>query len=70
MGQSFERDDKAIWRSHGSTVGGTVEKRLAGDQQAAGGSVRAAREKAQNLVCSDQTRHTAAHRPEAPKRKS
>ena len=70
MGHSFERDDQVGRRGLGSAVDGSVGKRPAGVQQAAGATLRAARGKPPHLVRSAQAGRTAVHRPEALKRKS
>lgn len=68
------KGDAVLWKSHGTTVVGAVEKKITDDTEAAGLTVRASKEDPQFLVHSDKTGNKAVHRPSAltkkkPKRK-
>jgi hypothetical protein len=55
MSMRFRKGDKVDWRSHGSTVTGTVEEKITSDREAAGRIVRASEEDAQYRVRSDKS---------------
>jgi Hypervirulence associated proteins TUDOR domain len=42
MAEDLEKGDHVTWNSHGSTVEGTVERRITADTEASGRTVRAA----------------------------
>jgi hypothetical protein len=60
-----ERGDEVTWRSHGSTVHGTVERELTSDTTAAGRTVRASKDDPQYVVRSEKTGREAVHKPSA-----
>lgn len=66
----LQRGDKVSWRSHGTTVPGTVEKKITSDTEAAGRQVRASSDDPQYLVRSDKSGRDAVHKPEALKKRS
>ncbi|OBF55501.1 hypothetical protein A5756_12505 [Mycobacterium sp. 852002-53434_SCH5985345] len=66
MGEKkFHEGDKVEWRSHGSTVRGTVEGEITSDTEAAGRTVRASEDEPQYKVRSDKTGADAVHKPGA-----
>lgn len=65
MGDDLHKGDEVTWRSHGSTVEGTVEKKITADTEAAGRTVRASKDDPQYLVRSDKTGREAVHKPSA-----
>jgi hypothetical protein len=44
MTSEFRKGDKVTWKSHGTTVPGTIEEKITSDQQAARRQVRASSE--------------------------
>ncbi len=68
--KEFKKGDKVEWSSHGSTVEGTVEKKLTKDEdnKAAGRKVKASKDDPQYLVKSDKSGGEAAHKPGALKK--
>ncbi|OBG90584.1 hypothetical protein A5697_11935 [Mycobacterium sp. E3251] len=67
--KKFQEGDKVEWRSHGSTVRGTVEREITSDTQAAGRTVRASEDEPQYQVRSDKTGADAVHKPSALRRR-
>lgn len=67
---SLRKGDKVTWKSHGSTVEGTVEEKITSDTEAAGRTVRASAAEPQYRVRSDRSGNDAVHKPEALKKKS
>jgi hypothetical protein len=65
MSKQFRKGDKVDWKSHGSTVTGTVEEKITSDGEAAGRTVRASQESPQYRVRSDKSGRDAVHKPEA-----
>ena len=65
MADDLHKGDEVTWRSHGSTVEGTVEKKITADTEAAGRTVRASKDDPQYLVRSDKTGREAVHKPSA-----
>lgn len=63
--KEFHEGDKVEWRSHGSTVRGTVEGEITSDTEAAGRTVRASEDDPQYKVRSDNTGADAVHKPGA-----
>lgn len=63
--REFHQGDKVEWRSHGSTVRGTVERKITHDTEAAGRAVRASDDEPQYKVRSDKTGADAVHKPGA-----
>ncbi|PWJ54647.1 Protein of unknown function [Quadrisphaera granulorum] len=63
--QTFRKGDDVEWSSHGTTVEGTVEKKITDDTKAAGRQVRASDDDPQYLVKSDKTGKEAVHKPDA-----
>ena len=67
MGKQINKGDKVQWKSHGSTVTGTVEEKISSDTEAAGRTVRADSEM-QYGVRSDKSGRDAVHKPESLKK--
>jgi Hypervirulence associated proteins TUDOR domain len=63
--KNFRKGDKVEWRSHGTTVTGTVQREITADTEAAGRTVRASEDEPQYLVRSDKTGAEAVHKPGA-----
>lgn len=59
------KGDHVTWSSHGSTVEGTVEKKITKDGEEAGRTVRASKDDPQYLVTSDESGKEAVHKPSA-----
>jgi hypothetical protein len=68
MAKQLKKRDKVQWRSHGTTVTGTVEGKITTDTGAAGRKVRASEENPQYRVVSDKSGRDAVHKPDALKR--
>jgi hypothetical protein len=68
MSEHFRKGDKVTWKSHGSTVTGTVEEKITSDTETAGRSVRASDDEPQYRVRSDNSGRDAVHKPEALRR--
>lgn len=66
--KEFHKDDKVEWKSHGSSVHGTVEAEITSDTEAAGRTVRASKDEPQYQVRSDKTGADAVHKPSALRR--
>jgi hypothetical protein len=66
----FRKGDKVTWRSHGTQVEGTVERRITKNTEAAGRKVTASKDEPQYLVRSDKNGGTAVHKPTALRKKS
>ncbi len=68
--KKLAQGDKVQWSSHGSTVTGTVEKKITEDTDSkeAGRKVRASDDDPQYLVKSDKSGGEAAHKPGALKK--
>jgi hypothetical protein len=64
----FKKDDKVEWRSHATTVRGTVEEKITSDTESAGRTVRASKDEPQYKVRSDKTGADAVHKPDALRR--
>ncbi|MGA5300617.1 DUF2945 domain-containing protein [Nucisporomicrobium flavum] len=64
---SLKKGDKVTWNSHGSTVHGTVEKKITSRTSEAGRTVDASEDDPQYKVKSDKTGGTAVHKPGALK---
>lgn len=69
MGEDIHKGDKVQWKSHGTTVTGTVEEKITSDTEAAGRTVRADSDNPQYRVRSDKSGHDAVHKPESLKKK-
>jgi hypothetical protein len=69
MSKDISKGDKVQWKSHGSTVTGTVEEKITSDQKAAGRQVRADADNPQYRVVSDKSGRDAVHKPESLKKK-
>ena len=69
MGKKLNKGDKVQWKSHGTNVTGTVEKKITTDTEAAGRTVRADSDDPQYKVRSDKSGRDAVHKPEALKKK-
>jgi hypothetical protein len=65
MSDELHKGDEVTWQSHGTTVDGTVEKKITHDTHEAGRTVRAAEDDPQYLVRSDKTGREAVHKPSA-----
>ncbi|OCB37907.1 DUF2945 domain-containing protein [Mycobacterium parascrofulaceum] len=63
--KELHRGDKVEWKSHGTTVRGTVEGKITSDTEAAGRVVRASDDEPQYKVRSDKTGADAVHKPGA-----
>lgn len=61
----LQRGDDVTWKSHGTTVEGTVKKKITEDTEAAGRTVRASEDDPQYLVESDKSGKDAVHKPGA-----
>lgn len=70
MGKELKKGDKVSWQSHGTTVPGTVEKKITSDTETAGRTVRASKDEPQYKVTSDKTGKDAVHKPESLKKRS
>ncbi len=68
MADDLSKGDKVTWRSHGTSVKGTVEDKITGDKKAAGRRVRASKDEPQYRVTSDKTGADAVHKPDALRR--
>lgn len=66
--QNFRKGDRVEWRSHGTTVTGTVLREISSDTEAAGRTVRASKDDPQYQVRSDKTGADAVHKPSALRR--
>ena len=67
-GKKFHKGDMVEWKSHGTTVQGTVEGEITSDTAAAGRTVRASKDEPQYKVRSDKTGADAVHKPDALRR--
>lgn len=67
--KKFRKGDNVTWKSHGSTVEGTVEEKITSDTEAAGRTVRASRDEPQYKVRSSKTGADAVHKPDTLRRK-
>ena len=65
MSEKFSKGHDVTWRSHGSTVEGTVEREITEDTEAAGRTVRASDDEPQYEVRSSTSGRTAVHEPGA-----
>ena len=65
MSEKFSKGHDVTWRSHGSTVEGTVEREITEDTEASGRTVRASDDDPQYEVRSDKSGRTAVHKPGA-----
>ncbi|WP_236243577.1 DUF2945 domain-containing protein [Streptomyces sp. CC228A] len=61
--------DDITWKSHGSTVSGTVKREITDRRKAAGRTVDASTEEPQYEVESDKSGRSAVHKPEALRKK-
>jgi hypothetical protein len=61
----YSKGDHVTWKSHGSTVEGTVKREITSDTEASGRTVRASKDEPQYEVESDKTGKTAVHKPGA-----
>lgn len=68
MVKKLKKGDKVQWRSHGTTVTGSVEEKITSDTSTAGRHVRASTDEPQYRVRSDKTGRDAVHKPDALKR--
>jgi hypothetical protein len=68
--KEFRKGDKVEWQSHGTTVPGTVERKITSDTEAAGRTVRASKDEPQYQVRSDKSGADAVHKPSALRRRS
>ncbi len=64
-GNKFRKGDEVEWKSHGTTVHGTVEGEITSDTKAAGRTVRASKDQPQYRVRSSKTGADAVHKPDA-----
>jgi hypothetical protein len=68
MSNQFRKGDEVNWKSHGSTVTGTVEEKITADTKTAGRTVRASEDEPQYRVRSDKSGRDAVHKPESLRR--
>jgi hypothetical protein len=68
MSEQLRKGDKVSWKSHGSTVTGTVEEKITSDTKTAGRTVRASTDDPQYRVRSDKSGRDAVHKPDALRR--
>jgi hypothetical protein len=68
MSKQFRKGGKVQWKSHGTTVTGTVEEKITSDTETAGRTVRADSDDPQYRVRSDKSGRDAVHKPDALKR--
>jgi hypothetical protein len=62
--------DKVSWQSHGTTVNGTVHKKITSDTTEAKRTVRASKDEPQYVVRSDKSGKDAVHKPESLRKRS
>lgn len=65
MSKQIRKGDKVDWKSHGSTVTGSVEEKITADTKTAGRTVRASKDEPQYRVRSDKSGRDAVHKPES-----
>ncbi|WP_040338652.1 DUF2945 domain-containing protein [Candidatus Blastococcus massiliensis] len=65
MADDLTKGDHVTWKSHGTTVEGTVERKITSDTEASGRTVRASEDDPQYEVKSDKSGRTAVHKPAA-----
>ncbi|WP_448415849.1 DUF2945 domain-containing protein [Mycolicibacterium sp. XJ1819] len=65
MTEEFSKGDAVRWKTHGTTVTGTVQEKITSDTEAAGRTVRASPEDPQYRVRSDNSGRDAVHKPDA-----
>jgi len=65
MADKLRKGDDVTWQSHGTTVEGTVERKITSDTEASGRTVRASKDDPQYEVRSDKSGRTAVHKPDA-----
>nr|CRL67798.1 hypothetical protein CPGR_00607 [Mycolicibacterium malmesburyense] len=65
MSKDIHKGEKVQWKSHGTTVSGTVEEKITSDTEAAGRTVRADSDNPQYRVRSDKSGRDAVHKPES-----
>lgn len=63
--EQFGTGDKVEWHSHGTTVPGTVEKKITAETEAAGRTVKTSKDDPQYEVSSDKSGRHAVHKPSA-----
>jgi Hypervirulence associated proteins TUDOR domain len=63
--KSLKKGDDVTWQSHGTTVHGTVEKKITSRTEAAGRTVDASVDEPQYKVRSAKSGRDAVHKPEA-----
>jgi hypothetical protein len=64
-GDSFDKGDRVVWNSHGSSTEGTVERKITRRTKAAGRTVDASPDDPQYEVRSEKSGRTAVHKPSA-----
>ena len=69
MAKQLKKGDEVTWQSHGQTVPGAVEKKIAKRTEEAGRTVAASPDDPQYLVKSAKTGKEAVHKPESLKRR-
>ena len=65
MADELSKGDHVTWKSHGSEVEGTVERKITEDTEASGRKVRASEDDPQYEVRSEKSGKTAVHKPGA-----
>lgn len=68
MASEIRKGDKVQWKSHGTTVTGSVQEKITSDTEAAGRTVRASEEEPQYRVRSDKSGRDAVHKADALRR--
>jgi hypothetical protein len=63
--EALHKGDKVTWKSHGSTVHGTVQEKITERTEAAGRTVDASQDDPQYRVRSDRSGRDAVHKPGA-----
>jgi DUF2945 family protein len=69
MAEEPKPGDAVSWRSHGTTVKGTVEEKITEETHAAGRKVAASEDEPQYRVTSEATGKDAVHKPDALRRR-
>ena len=65
MSEQLKKGDEVTWNSHGSTVPGTVEKKITSETEEAGRTVKASSDEPQYEVKSEKSGKEAVHKPES-----
>ena len=65
MADELKKGDHVTWKSHGGEAEGEVERKITGDTEAGGRTVRASKDDPQYLVKSEKSGGEAVHKPSA-----